>query len=159
MMSMGGQGGAGTGGRANTGGAPGTGGRVATGGAPGTGGRAATGGAPGSGGAGGQAAICDQIAANYQKELPAARACTLQAQLRQCQAQMPRGLGCQSNCMIYVQTPEKLIGIRETWDANKCEMLIQICPAIVCVPGEAGHCFVAGTSTTPECQTRAMGLP
>ncbi|MEO5770238.1 MAG: hypothetical protein ABIS92_17915, partial [Polyangia bacterium] len=93
---VGSSGGGSSGGDSGTGGAmAGTGGAVAaSGGASGTGGVTASGGVTGSGGNGSGSDTCDQLAADYQKEMPRARMCTLGIGSSQCQHAVSAALGC-----------------------------------------------------------------
>jgi len=147
-----------TGGGNGGGGAPASGGRVGSGGAVATGGRLGSGGASGSGGRAGtggggpNGAVCDQLAADYQRELPSARACLLVTMVKQCQIEMPSGMGCGSNCTIFVQTADKLMAIQTSWQKNGCDDIIRLCPAIACVRPEPGRCAIAAGVATAECR-------
>jgi hypothetical protein len=143
----------GSGGVMGTGGTSGTGGVTASGGATGTGGRAGTGGAPGTGGA---AAMCDAIAADYQAQLPSARACNTITGLTvpQCQVMAPSALGCGSNCIIYVQDNEKLTEIQKRWNGAGCPSMIRACPAVACIEAKPGNCYATTTGGAALCQTQ-----
>ena len=166
----GGSGATGSGGRANTGGVPGSGGtgtgasggRGGTGatgtGGTGSGGRANTGGAPATGGApgtgGSTASSCDAIAADYQAEIPNARACNTITHITtpQCQVMAPSALGCGNSCIIYVQDNSRLVELNKKWNSNGCPNMIRVCPAIVCVEAKPGYCYASTGSVTAQCQ-------
>lgn len=155
---VGSSGGGSSGGDSGTGGAmAGTGGAVAaSGGASGTGGVTASGGVTGSGGNGSGSDTCDQLAADYQKEMPRARMCTLGIGSSQCQHAVSAALGCGTGCVTYVQDPGNLDELKKKWTSNNCDSRIRACTAIACVSAQPGNCYVSGSVTTPQCQSRPV---
>ncbi|MEP6655565.1 MAG: hypothetical protein ABJA82_19520 [Myxococcales bacterium] len=156
MVGSSGGGGEGGGGGAGSGGAiSGTGGAVAaSGGASGTGGVTSSGGVTGSGGNGSD--TCDQLDADYQKEMPRARMCTLGIGSTQCQHAVPTALGCGGGCITYVQEPGKLDELKQKWASNNCDARIRACSAVACISAQPGNCYVSGSVTTPQCQSRPV---
>ena len=154
VMGTGGQGtgGATAGGHPGSGGAGATGGLKGTGGVVGSGGRQGTGGGMGTGGGGGpDPAKCDQLAADYQKEMPNARMCTL-GMAGQCTTKVPGSLGCLASCGTYVQTASILNEIAKRWASEGCDSIARLCPAIACIAPQSGNCAVSGSASTPMCQ-------
>ena len=140
-----------TGGRIGTGGVVGTGGRVTTGGAVGSGGGTVTGTGGVSGTGGGTQATCDQIAADYEKEMSNAKMCAglLRAT---CNVQVPRALGCPKECMTYVDDDKGLNQISDKWTAAGCENIIRKCPLPLCPVTSGAKCVSSGTLLNGMCQ-------
>jgi hypothetical protein len=144
----------GSGGAGNLGG-KGTGGVLGSGGHPGTGGMTASGGSLGSGGGGGSGpdpSKCDQLASDYQKEMPNAKMCTIGSSVPQCQTPIAGSLGCLSSCKTYVQTATTLMEIASKWTNEGCGSINRVCPAIACIAPQPGTCVASTTGTPPQCQ-------
>ncbi len=142
--------GGGGGGFKGSGGFPGSGGRIGTGG-----GMAASGGNPGSGGNGGgggpDPTKCDQLAADYLKEMPNAKMCMIGTTIPQCQIQIAASLGCSCG-NTTVQTATTLKEIAAKWANEGCNSINRICPLIACIAPQPGACVASTTGTPPQCQ-------
>jgi hypothetical protein len=154
--------GSGTGGRVTTGGTVGTGGIVfgsggafASGGNVGSGGAVSSGGVTGTGGVsgtgGGTQATCDQIAADYEREMSNAKMCAglLRAT---CTIQVPRALGCPKECKTYVDDDKGLNLISDKWTAAGCDNIIRKCPLPLCPVISGAKCVSSGTLLNGMCQ-------
>lgn len=161
-------GGRGTGGRTGFGGAgnigggagfKGTGGVLGSGGHPGTGGAPASGGNSGSGGGGGpDPAKCNQLEADYLKEMPNAKMCTIGTSVPQCQMMIAASLGCSCG-NTYVQTVTTLKEIASKWTSEGCGSINRICPAIACILPQSSTCAASTAGTPPQCQNGPIAFP
>ncbi|HTB60267.1 MAG TPA: hypothetical protein VLC06_20495 [Polyangia bacterium] len=114
----------------------GRGGSPGTGGATGTGGNQGTGGNNGSGGST-SGLTCDQIQADYQAALAAARGCSVGGS-NQCQKTVSNALGC-NGCPTFVNDDSGLSQDENAWNQAGCSQN-QVCANIACLAPKAATC-------------------
>ena len=105
----------------------------------------------GGGGGGANQATCDTIANAYQAEMPKAKMCSDQTGQTQCAHPVSASLGCGSNCITYVQTPDRLNEIAVQWRNAGCDQIPRACPAIACPAVQAAKCMVTGAGVPMMC--------
>ncbi|MES1172563.1 MAG: hypothetical protein ABUL77_04950 [Bacteroidota bacterium] len=146
-------GGLASGGRIGTGATGGGGGIVGTGGVTGTGGILGTGGITGTGGA--SPADCNAIASAYQTEIPNAKSCAVL--VGTCKEPVSASLGCEANCITYVNDPTRLNDIAKQWTKAGCQALN--CRPIACVPPTGASCVIGRIALSGMCvDTSASSL-
>jgi hypothetical protein len=149
--TTGGGGTAGAGGTAGNGGTTGGGGTAGTGGTAGIGGTAGTGGSStaghdggGQGGHGtdGGGESCAQLETDYGNALGTARQCT-PGSVNPCQHLVEMSLSC-SGCKEYVNDVTTLNALTAEWQAQDCQAIPHVCPAIACINPGPGSCTTSG---------------
>jgi len=87
--------------------------------------------------------------------MPNARMCNTLTGLTvpQCQMMAASGLGCGSNCIVYVQDNAKLTELQKRWTAMGCQSIIRTCPAIACIDAKPGYCYASSGSIAAQCQS------
>jgi hypothetical protein len=140
----------GSGGRNGTGGA---GGGLGMGGRSGTGGISASGGVSGTGGS--SSAVCDDLVAAYDKEMPNAKMCTTLSR-GSCAAKAPQTLGC-SACMTYVDDATRLDKIATEWTNDNC--VRRICPKLLpCLAVTGATCSPSAAQSVNGTCTDTTGV-
>ena len=102
-------------------------------------------------GSGGTNKACGEIEAAYASEIPNAKMCSTIALTKQCQQAVSKSLGCNSNCITYVQDPTKLNQLAAQWVSTGCTTPM-ICPLLACLNPTSGTCTASSGLTAGMCQ-------
>lgn len=89
---------------------------------------------------------CSQINADYSAAVTKAQSCDPYQWYwgtPQCQQKVSHGLSC-NNCPTYVNDTTGLQGPLDQWAAYKCDTVLFMCPAYMCVPADGAYCSSTG---------------